>query len=97
VIQRLKCEYMKDRIGELFEGTITSVTGFGVFVQLDHVYVEGLIHITALPRDYYHHDPIHHQMKGERSGRTYRMADKIRVRLVRVDTDENKIDFEPVK
>jgi ribonuclease R len=97
VIQRLKCEYMKDRIGELFEGTITSVTGFGVFVQLDHVYVEGLIHITALPRDYYHHDPVHHQLKGEQSGRTYRMADKIRVKLVRVDTDENKIDFEPVK
>lgn len=97
VIQRLKCEYMKDRIGELFEGTISSVTGFGVFVQLDTVYVEGLVHITALPRDYYHHDPVHHQLSGERSGRTYRMADKIRVKLVRVDTDENKIDFEPVK
>lgn len=97
VIQRLKCEYMKDRIGEVFEGTISSVAGFGVFVQLDGVYVEGLIHITALPRDYYHHEPVHHQLKGERTGRTYRMADKIRVKLIRVDTDDNKIDFEPVK
>ncbi len=97
VIQRLKCEYMKHRIGEIFEGTISSVTGFGVFVQLDTVYVEGLIHITALPRDYYHHDPVHHQLAGERTGRIYRMADKLKVRLVRVDTDENKIDFEPAR
>jgi len=97
VIQRLKCEYMKDRIGEVFEGTVTSVTGFGLFVELDEVFVEGLVHITALPRDYYHHDSVHHCLAGERTGRSYRLADKIMVKLARVDTDENKIDFDVVK
>jgi ribonuclease R len=96
VVQRLKCEYMKDRIGEIYDGTVTGVTGFGLFVELDQVYVEGLVHVTALPRDYYHHDPVHHRLAGERSGRSYRLADKITVKLVRVDTDENKIDFELV-
>ena len=97
VVQRLKCEYMKDRIGEEFDGTITGVTGFGVFVELDEVFVEGLVHVTSLPRDYYHHDPVHHRLTGERTGRTYRLANHVRVKLIRVDTDENKIDFELVK
>jgi ribonuclease R len=97
VVQRLKCEYMKDRIGEKFEGTITGVTGFGLFVELNEVYVEGLIHVTSLPADYYHHDPVHHLLRGERTGRTYRLANQIKVRLIRVDTIENKIDFELVK
>jgi ribonuclease R len=97
VVQRLKCEYMKDRIGEEFDATISGVTGFGVFVELNEVYVEGLVHVTSLPRDYYHHDPVHHRLTGERSGRTYRLANPVKVRLIRVDTDENKIDFELVR
>ena len=97
VVQRLKCVYMRDRIGEEFEGTITSVTGFGLFVELNDVFVEGLVHVTSLPADYYHHDPIHHQLRGERTGRTYRLANQLKVRLIRVDTDENKIDFELIK
>lgn len=96
VVQRLKCEYMEDRIGEVFEGTITSVTGFGLFVELNDVFVEGLVHVTSLPSDFYHHDAVHHSLRGERTGRTYRVAGQVKVRLVRVDTDENKIDFEIV-
>ena len=97
VLQRLKCEYMEDRIGEEFEATITSVTGFGLFVELNDVFVEGLVHVTSLPADYYHHDPIHHHLRGERTGRSYQLANQIKVRLIRVDTDENKIDFEMIE
>jgi len=97
VVQSLKCEYMKDRIGEVFEGTITGVTGFGLFVELNDVFVEGLVHVTSLPADYYHHDPVHHHLRGERTGGTYRLSNQIKVKLIRVDTDENKIDFELTK
>jgi len=97
VLQRLKCEYMQDRIGEEFEATITSVTGFGLFVELNEVFVEGLVHVTSLPADYYHHDPIHHHLRGERTGRSFQLANQVRVRLIRVNTDENKIDFELIE
>ncbi len=90
----LKCEYMMDKVGQSFEGTITGVTGFGVFVELDGIYVEGLVHITALGADYFHFDPAHHRLTGERTGRIYRLADRVRVQVVRVDLDERKIDFE---
>lgn len=94
VVQRLKCEYISHRVGEEFSGTITGVTGFGLFVELDEVYAEGLVHVTSLPGDYYHHDPVHHRLKGERTGRVYRLAEKVRVKIMRVDVDEKKIDFE---
>nr|VFK77999.1 MAG: RNAse R [Candidatus Kentron sp. SD] len=90
----LKCEYMLDKIGEVFPGRITSVTSFGLFVELDGIYVEGLVHVSALGNDYYHFDPIHHRLLGERTRRIYRLADAIKVRLVRVDLDQRKIDFE---
>ncbi|VAX07804.1 3'-to-5' exoribonuclease RNase R [hydrothermal vent metagenome] len=90
----LKCEYVMDKVGEAFPGIITSVTGFGLFVELDDIYVEGLVHVTSLTSDYYHFDPAHHIMRGERSGKSYRLGDKIEVRVVRVDLDEKKIDFE---
>ncbi len=93
VEQKLKCEYMKHRTGEIFTGTITGVTGFGLFVELNDVFVEGLVHVTALPGDYYHHDPVHHRLTGEWTGQTYRLANQVKVQLMRVDTDENKIDF----
>ena len=96
VVQRLKCEYIKDSVGETFNGTISGVTGFGLFVELDEIYVEGLVHVTGLPGDYYHFDPVHHRLTGERSGRVYRLAGKVRVRVVRVDVDDKKIDFELV-
>lgn len=96
VVNWLKCEFMQDRVGESFEGVITAVTGFGLFVELKDIYVEGLVHVTALPSDYYHFDPVHHRLSGERSGRTFRLGDSVVVRVMRVDLDERKIDFELV-
>lgn len=93
-IDRLKCEFMLDKIGETFAGLITGVTSFGIFVMLDDIYAEGMVHISVLGSDYFHYDPIHHRLRGERTGLEYRLADPICVRVVRVDVDERKIDFE---
>ncbi len=90
----LKCEFMMDKVGDSFDGTISAVTSFGVFVELDDIYVEGLVHVTALGEDYFHFDPVGHRMQGERTGRSYRLGDRVRVRVMRVDLDERKIDFE---
>jgi ribonuclease R len=89
----LKCEYMTDKIGEEFDGTISGVNSFGVFVELDDIYVDGLVHITALDNDYYHFDPVGHRLTGERTGMVYRLGDRLRVQLVAVNLDERKIDF----
>ncbi len=94
VVNWLKCEFMKDRVGETFPGVITAVTSFGLFVELTDIYVEGLVHVTAMPGDYYHFDPLHHRLSGERSGRSFRLGDSVEVRVMRVDLDERKIDFE---
>ncbi|MDI5996401.1 ribonuclease R [Pseudomonas sp. MDMC216] len=94
VVNWLKCEFMQDRVGETFAGVITAVTGFGIFVELRDIYVEGLVHVTALPADYYHFDPVHHRLSGERSGRSFRLGDSVEVKVMRVDLDERKIDFE---
>ncbi|HHM05006.1 MAG TPA: ribonuclease R [Gammaproteobacteria bacterium] len=90
----LKCEYMRDKVGDEFEGVITSVTSFGLFVELKDIFVEGLVHVTALGKDYFHFDPVKHSLIGERSHTVYRLADTVRVQVVRVDLDERKIDFE---
>ncbi|MDN3557318.1 ribonuclease R [Halomonas maura] len=90
----LKCEFMSDKLGEVYEGTIASVTQFGIFVRLDEVFVEGLVHVTALPSDYYHYEPEKHRLKGERSGMSYRLGDGVSVQVARVDLDDRKIDFE---
>jgi len=89
----LKCFYMQDRIGEVFEGTVAGVTSFGLFVALDGVYVEGLLHVTELGNDYFHYDKARHEMAGERSGVRYRLGDRLTVKLVRVDLETTKIDF----
>lgn len=94
VVTWLKCEFMQERVGETFSGVVTSVTGFGLFVELDDIYVEGMVHITALPADYYHFEAVYHRLVGERSGRSYRLGDSIEVVVARVDLDERKIDFE---
>lgn len=94
VVYWLKCEYMMDKVGESFDGVVSSVTSFGLFVELADIYVEGLVHLTSLPEDYYHFDPTGHRLKGERGGAVYRLGDEIRVRVVRVNLDERKIDFE---
>jgi len=90
----LKCEFMLDKVGEEYEGVISSVTGFGLFVELNDIYVEGLVHVTSLGKDYYHFDPSHHRMIGEHSRHIYRLGNRIRVIVARVDLDERKIDFE---
>ncbi len=89
----LKCFYMQDKIGESFDGVISSVTGFGLFVALDNIYVEGLVHISELPSDYFHFDATKHMLYGERSGMQFRLGDRLRVKLVRVDLETSKIDF----
>ena len=97
VEQRLKCLYMRDKVGDEFTGTVSSVTGFGLFVELDDIYIEGLIHVTSLPADYYHFDPVGHRLRGERTGKTFRLANRLKVQVVRVDVEDKKIDFELVK
>ena len=96
VIDALKCEYMQDRVGDEFIGTVTSVTSFGLFVELNEIYVEGLVHISELSNDYYHFDPVHHSLSGERTQKTYRLGDSVEVKVVRVDLDEKKIDLQMV-
>lgn len=97
VVSWLKCEYMQDKLGQVFHGKISAVTGFGIFVELDDIYVEGLVHVTSLKNDYYAFDPIKHRLVGERGGHVYRLGDPMTVLVARVDLDERKIDFEPVE
>src|SRR3954447_12795431 len=89
----LKCYYMQDRIGERFTATVSGVASFGVFVALHEVYVEGLVHISELGADYFHFDATKHQLLGERTGKRFRLGDRIPVKLVRVDLETAKIDF----
>lgn len=90
----LKCEYMLDKVGQDFDAHVTGVVGFGLFVELDEHYVEGLIHITNLPKDYYVFDPKTHLLVGENRGKQFGLNHKVRIRVSRVDMDERKIDFE---
>jgi len=89
----LKCFFMKDRVGEEFEGTISAVTAFGIFVALDTIYIEGLVHVSELGEDYFQFDNIKHQMLGERTGQRFRLGDRVRIKVVRADLESNKIDF----
>lgn len=93
VIQWLKVEFMQDRIGEQFDATITTVTSFGVFVELKTLFVEGLVHITELGNDYFHFDPLAHCLSGEHGGQRFTVGDTVRVRLVRAGLEDAKIDF----
>jgi ribonuclease R len=97
VIDRLKCAYLETRIGEEFEGMVSGVTSFGLFVELDYGRINGLVHVTGLPNDYYHFDPVAHRMKGERRGQVFQLSDRVKVRVVAVNLDERKIDFELVE
>ena len=89
----LKCFYMQDKIGEVFEGTVAGVTAFGVFVALDGVYVEGLLHVTELGNDYFHYDKARHEMIGERTAVRYRLGDRLTIKVARVDLETSKMDF----
>lgn len=94
VVNWLKCEYLMDRVGQEYFGIVSAVTGFGLFVTLDELRVEGLIHVTGLPKDYYYHDASQQRMVGERSGRIFRLGQPLLVRVARVNLEERKIDFE---
>jgi ribonuclease R len=93
VINWLKCEYMQSHIGDEYEGTVIGVTNFGLFVELADIYIEGLVHVTALTNDYYHFDSVSHTLTGERSGLCFRLGDQVRVVVARVDLDERKIEL----
>lgn len=90
----LKCEFMMDKVGETFPGIITTVTSFGMFIMLKDIYVEGLLHISALKSEYYRFDAVRQHLEGEQSGTTFRMGDMINVRVARVNLDKKEMDFE---
>ena len=97
VYRWLKAEYMQAHVGEVYEGRISGIVPFGAFVTLDDVYIDGLVHVSALGNDYYRFDPAALTLNGERSGRVFRLGDAMTVRVAAVDLDEAKIDFVPVK
>ena len=90
----LKCEFLKDRIGDAFSGVIAAVTNFGVFVELHDLYIEGLLHVSALPGDYYHFDQAKQRLVGERTRQVFQLGGVVAVKVARVDLDDRKIDLE---
>lgn len=89
----LKCEFMQDHLGMEFHGVVSSVTNFGVFVRLDGLYIEGLIHVTALPKDFYHYDVKKQMLIGEHTRQSFRMGDTVEVKVAGVNLEERKIDL----
>ena len=92
----LKCQYMEQHLGEEFDGVITGVTNFGVFVQITELMTDGLVHVTSLANDYYKYDAGSQRLVGERSGHSYSLGEEMRIRVQRVDMETRKIDFRPV-
>ncbi|WP_027818291.1 ribonuclease R [Paraburkholderia bannensis] len=93
----LKCYFMRDKLGEEYGGMVSGVTSFGIFVQLDSLFIEGLVHVTELGSDYFQYDDIKNELRGERTGIRYRLSDRVRVQVSRVDLDARKIDFRLVR
>ncbi|AKH70524.1 RNAse R [Spongiibacter sp. IMCC21906] len=93
VMAFLKCEFLQEHVGGEYDGVIAAVTGFGMFVELQDFYIEGLVHISALPQDYYQFDPAHQRLIGERTRRSFQLGDTVRVQILAVDMDERKIDL----
>ena len=94
VVSWLKCEYLQDHVGDEFEGIVAAVTSFGLFVELKDLYVEGLVHITNLPHDYYHFEAAQHRLIGERTRQVFRLGDELSVRVAGVNLDDRKVDLE---
>lgn len=92
-MDRLKCEFMQDKVGEEFTAKIVDVTSFGLFVECNDIYVQGLLHISALENDYYDFDAVAHCLRGKRGGKVYQLGDSIKVLVAKVDVDERNIDF----
>jgi ribonuclease R len=97
VAETLKCVYLKARVGETFDVIVSGVVAFGLFVRMPELSTDGLVHVTALPRDYYHRDATGTVLTGERSGTAYRLTQRLQVRLAAVNVEERKIDFVPVE
>ena len=93
VMAFLKCEFLQEHVGSEFDGVIAAVTGFGMFVELKDLYIEGLVHISALPQDYYQFDQAHQRLVGERTRRVFQLGDTVRVQVMGVDLDQRKIDL----
>ncbi|MDR3088081.1 MAG: ribonuclease R [Azoarcus sp.] len=93
VVAWLKCYYMRDRVGETFSGSVSSVVPFGLFIALDDIFIEGLVHISDLGSDYFHFDEARHELMGERTHVRYRLADRVRVQLIAANLETSKIDF----
>jgi len=89
----LKCDFMQDHVGQVFSGIIASVTGFGFFVRLDDLFIDGLVHVSTLDNDYYRYDNIGQRLIGESGGRVYRLGDVVEIKVEAVHMDERKIDF----
>ncbi|WP_166269252.1 ribonuclease R [Marinobacter caseinilyticus] len=96
VMAWLKCEYLKEHVGEEYEGVIAAVVPFGFFVELSGVYVEGLVHVSTLSGDYFHHDAGKHRLIGERTAVSFRLGDEVRVKVIRVGLEDRKVDLELV-
>ena len=96
VEQWLKCEYMRDKVGDTFNGVISGVAGFGIFIELTDVFVEGMIAMRDMKDDYYIFDDVHHQLKGERTGRTFQLGDTIKIQVASVSLDDRQMVFVPV-
>ena len=92
----LKCKYMREHLGEEYGGVVTSVTTFGIFVTLDAMYVEGLVHITELGGEYFRFDEVRQELRGERTGIRYAIGSRVQIQVSRVDLDGRKIDFRMV-
>ena len=97
VDERFKCAWMEKHVGSEFDGRITGVTSFGLFVDLDESGVSGLVHITQLPNDYYHFEPDRRLLRGKRTGRTFKLGEDVRVKVLRASMEERKIDFRLVR
>lgn len=89
----LKCEFMRDHVGNEYQGVVASVTSFGLFVRIKDMHIDGLVHISSLQSDYYHYDEVKQRLVGEATGKAYRLGDELEVKVAAVNLDERKIDF----
>ncbi len=94
VVAWLKCEHMQDQIGSTHTGVVTAATSFGLFVELDDIHVEGLLHITSLPQDYYDFDPVNHRLTGRAGGQSFQLGQPVEIMVAAVNLDDRKIDFQ---
>ncbi|HEV7501170.1 MAG TPA: S1 RNA-binding domain-containing protein, partial [Vicinamibacteria bacterium] len=93
LIEWKKVRFMADKLGETFGGYVTGVQAFGLFVELDEVYVQGLVHVSSMTDDYYQFNEKAHTLQGENTGKAYRLGDRVKVQVAAVKVEERKIDF----